>query len=281
MSYQNNGSGAAVLEENNYYPFGLKHEGYNSTSGNPYYRYQYNGKELQDDTGMLDYGWGQYMPELGIYFLVSIILIIMKKYIMKVILIKRLILFLILSIIFVNGIPILTDIYLRTPLYTGITLLASILFCFFIGKRILQKELEVTIKDDMLYIDKKSFNLDELKSYKFDNTGYIYKASLYFATEKIRLYVFIKQSGQYLELKRDVEKRIRFLNRTQGKEITKKDWYKTKFAKVYGYITIAILVLWIIIMFIYIEKFKLSNLGLFLMVAGGLSPILFKIFGRK
>jgi len=109
----------------------------------------------------------------------------------------------------------------------------------------------------------------------------IYKASLYFTTEKIRLYVFIKQSGQYLELKRDLEKRIRFLNRTRSKEITKKDWYKTKFAKVYGYITIAILVLWIIIMFIYIEKFKLSNLGLFLMVAGGLSPILFKIFGCK
>jgi len=39
--------------------------GYNYTSGNPYYRYQYNGKELQDDTGMLDYGWRQYMPELG------------------------------------------------------------------------------------------------------------------------------------------------------------------------------------------------------------------------
>jgi len=65
LSYQNNGSGAAVLEENNYYPFGLKHYGYNSTSGNPDYRYQYNGKELQDDTGMLDYGWRQYMLELG------------------------------------------------------------------------------------------------------------------------------------------------------------------------------------------------------------------------
>ncbi len=65
LSYQNNGSGAAVLEENNYYPFGLKHEGYNYTSGNPDYRYQYNDKELQDDTGMLDYGWRQYIPELG------------------------------------------------------------------------------------------------------------------------------------------------------------------------------------------------------------------------
>ncbi|MDH6251251.1 RHS repeat-associated protein [Chryseobacterium sp. H1D6B] len=64
MSYSNNGSGAKVLEENNYYPFGLKHEGYNVLNGNPSYKYQYNGKELQE-TGMYDYGWRQYMPDIG------------------------------------------------------------------------------------------------------------------------------------------------------------------------------------------------------------------------
>ncbi|MFP3541519.1 hypothetical protein, partial [Pseudomonas sp. SIMBA_044] len=35
LSFLNNGSGAEVLEENNYYPFGLKHEGYNVLTGNP------------------------------------------------------------------------------------------------------------------------------------------------------------------------------------------------------------------------------------------------------
>ena len=41
-------SSAEVLEENNFYPFGLKHEGYNVRAGNPSYNYQYNGKELQE-----------------------------------------------------------------------------------------------------------------------------------------------------------------------------------------------------------------------------------------
>ncbi|MCS3869423.1 RHS repeat-associated protein [Chryseobacterium ginsenosidimutans] len=65
LSYFKNGTSAEVLEENNYYPFGLKHEGYNPTAGNLSYQYKYNGKELQTESGMLDYGWRQYMPELG------------------------------------------------------------------------------------------------------------------------------------------------------------------------------------------------------------------------
>ncbi|MDH6254473.1 RHS repeat-associated protein [Chryseobacterium sp. H1D6B] len=65
LSYLNNGSGAEVLEENNYYPFGLKHEGYNVLNGNPAYKYQYNGKELQEESGMYDYGARFYMPDLG------------------------------------------------------------------------------------------------------------------------------------------------------------------------------------------------------------------------
>ncbi|MEA1851452.1 hypothetical protein U9K52_21270, partial [Chryseobacterium sp. MHB01] len=50
LSYFNNGSGIEVLEENNYYPFGLKHEGYNALDGNSAYQYKYNGKELQTET---------------------------------------------------------------------------------------------------------------------------------------------------------------------------------------------------------------------------------------
>jgi len=52
-------------EENNYYPFGLRHAryGFNSIVNNTY-RYKYNGKEVQEN-GMYDYGWRQYLPELG------------------------------------------------------------------------------------------------------------------------------------------------------------------------------------------------------------------------
>ncbi|MGE6395489.1 RHS repeat domain-containing protein [Chryseobacterium scophthalmum] len=64
LSYMHNGSSIEILEENNYYPFGLKHEGYNTSAGNPSYQYKYNGKELQE-TGMYDYGARFYMPDIG------------------------------------------------------------------------------------------------------------------------------------------------------------------------------------------------------------------------
>lgn len=71
-----------ILEENNYYPFGLKQENYNVTKkqyekygGEPElvtcvncaYKYKYNGKELQDELGLnfYDYGARNYDPALG------------------------------------------------------------------------------------------------------------------------------------------------------------------------------------------------------------------------
>ncbi|WP_295213125.1 DUF6443 domain-containing protein [uncultured Chryseobacterium sp.] len=65
LSYFNNGSSIEVLEENNYYPFGMKHEGYNVLAGNPAYKYGYNGKELQTESGMHDYGARFYMADIG------------------------------------------------------------------------------------------------------------------------------------------------------------------------------------------------------------------------
>ncbi|BFO66522.1 RHS repeat domain-containing protein [Chryseobacterium sp. KCF3-3] len=64
VSYFKNGNSAEVLEESNYYPFGLKHGISNPAVGNPSYNYKYNGKELQE-TGMYDYGARMYMPDLG------------------------------------------------------------------------------------------------------------------------------------------------------------------------------------------------------------------------
>ncbi|MHC0443020.1 DUF6443 domain-containing protein, partial [Flavobacterium sp. 3-210] len=55
-----------IIEENNYYPFGLKHKGYNDyvATNN---KYKYNGKELQDELGlaMYDYGARNYDPAIG------------------------------------------------------------------------------------------------------------------------------------------------------------------------------------------------------------------------
>ncbi len=56
-----------ILEESNYYPFGLKHNSYNVDNFQPDYKYKYNGKELQDELGlnMYDYGARNYDPALG------------------------------------------------------------------------------------------------------------------------------------------------------------------------------------------------------------------------
>jgi RHS repeat-associated protein len=60
-----------IVEENNYYPFGLKHKGYNSVitgAGNATaQKYKYNGKELQDELGLniYDYGARNYDAALG------------------------------------------------------------------------------------------------------------------------------------------------------------------------------------------------------------------------
>ena len=55
-----------IIEENNYYPFGLKHKGYNDylPTAN---KYKYNGKELQDELGlgMYDMEARNYMPDIG------------------------------------------------------------------------------------------------------------------------------------------------------------------------------------------------------------------------
>ncbi|SHF74702.1 DUF6443 domain-containing protein [Flavobacterium defluvii] len=56
-----------IKEENNYYPFGLKQNGYNNVKSGVENKYKYNGKELQDELGLnfYDYGARNYDPALG------------------------------------------------------------------------------------------------------------------------------------------------------------------------------------------------------------------------
>lgn len=67
VSYKKNAQNVLeILEETNYYPFGLKHEGYNSSLSTDY-KYKYNGKELQDELGLnfYDYGARNYDSAIG------------------------------------------------------------------------------------------------------------------------------------------------------------------------------------------------------------------------
>jgi len=72
LSYQKETDGSLkILEENNYYPFGLKHNGYDGGKlGNQNYHYKYNGNELQDEfnINLYDYGERNYDPAIGRWF---------------------------------------------------------------------------------------------------------------------------------------------------------------------------------------------------------------------
>ncbi|MCL9807707.1 RHS repeat-associated core domain-containing protein, partial [Flavobacterium amniphilum] len=81
VTYTDDGSGTPyVVEESNYYPFGLKHRGYNEPEQNMKdwgniltmesslnHKYKYNGKEFQDELGlnMYDYGARNYDAAIG------------------------------------------------------------------------------------------------------------------------------------------------------------------------------------------------------------------------
>ena len=58
-----------IIEENNYYPFGLKHKGYNelATENPSGYKYKFGGKELNNELGLdlYDFGARNYDPALG------------------------------------------------------------------------------------------------------------------------------------------------------------------------------------------------------------------------
>jgi len=90
-TYDNDTSMIRIMEENHYYPFGLKHDSYNTQHlgystytdedeitnyvleevpkfvGDGSYNYKYNGKEYQDELGLnaYDYGARNYDPALG------------------------------------------------------------------------------------------------------------------------------------------------------------------------------------------------------------------------
>lgn len=56
-----------ILDKNDYYPFGMNHLNPDADSffgQGSYKNHKYNGKELQE-TGMYDYGWRMYMPDIG------------------------------------------------------------------------------------------------------------------------------------------------------------------------------------------------------------------------
>ncbi|MEO0508108.1 MAG: DUF6443 domain-containing protein, partial [Bacteroidota bacterium] len=82
LSYMDNNGTTEIVEEKNYYPFGLEHKGYNNTINGVENNYMtYNGKELDESLGLdwLDYGWRNYSADLGRWMNIDKLAGIMKS----------------------------------------------------------------------------------------------------------------------------------------------------------------------------------------------------------
>ncbi len=70
LSFMRNAGTVAIVKETNYYPFGLTQKGYNnlttSLGSAGAKKYQYNGKELQDDYGLEWYDYGARFYDAGL-----------------------------------------------------------------------------------------------------------------------------------------------------------------------------------------------------------------------
>ena len=71
--FNDNNGAAAIKDENNYYPFGLEHKGYNDLVNGSEYQYKYNGKEFDQshELDMYDYGARMYEPTLGRWMVID------------------------------------------------------------------------------------------------------------------------------------------------------------------------------------------------------------------
>lgn len=198
----------------------------------------------------------------------------------KIILRNRVILFILLLVIIPNLLAILTYIYIAKTIYPAIAFLVSILLVYLVCRNRLQKRIDFYIEENKILINDIHYYLSDLESYSFNETNYVGTITIYFTNGKIKLSLFRNRSSEYQKLKDEVLKLIDTYNKENDNKIKEFNWYTTKPAKVYGYITVFIMILWTFLMLVYPEKLKVSNIGLFLVVLTGVIPIVYRIFKK-
>jgi RHS repeat-associated protein len=82
LSYKDGANGVEIVEENNYYPFGLKHEGYNGSINGTDHKYGFGGKEEQDELGLdwIDITARNYDASLGRWMNIDPLAEIMRRH---------------------------------------------------------------------------------------------------------------------------------------------------------------------------------------------------------
>lgn len=206
----------------------------------------------------------------------------MKKYSIKNFSTSKLFIYSLIAFLLIIFSTIITSIYIAEKIYPGLLFLMLSGISIFFIKNNSWNVYEITLDESSIYINHKKYDLQKIRKYEFSETEKFYGFRLRFNSDGIFLNVPKRDSLEYIEFKKAFIKTIKMYNqKDESHKIIDYQWYHTTFAKVYGYFIILVLILWIVIMFVYSENFSWLRLGLFLIVAGGLFPILLRIFESK
>jgi hypothetical protein len=183
------------------------------------------------------------------------------------------------AFILVVLLTILTSLYYNPKIFPAIVLFALTAFSFILIKNNCLVTYNIILDNDYIFFNNKKIDIIDIRNYNFSETEKYYGCRLVFKSYKIFLNIPKKDSENYLDFKEDLIEIITLQNKKRSNDlIVEYNWYNTKLAMIYGYIMIGIMLTWLMLMVIFPNKLKISNLGLFLIVSAGLSPILLKIF---
>ncbi len=186
------------------------------------------------------------------------------------------------SFVLVMSLTILTSIYYNPRIFPAIVLFALSALSFMLIKNNCTFTYNIILDNDYIFFNNKKIDIIDIRNYNFSETETFYGCRLVFKSYKIFLNIPKKDSGNYLDFKKDLIEIITMQNKKRSNDsIVEYNWYSTKSAKIYGYTMIGIMLTWLMLMVMFPNKLNISNLGLFLIVSVGLSPILLKIFGNS
>jgi hypothetical protein len=209
----------------------------------------------------------------------------MKEYNFDSVSATKVIIYSLLSAISTITATVLVGKFITPDLYPGLTFLGLGVLFFLIGRKIIKTKIKATIFHQILIINDREFRLADLISFNFDETPYLDKCTLRFKDRKVTINNPLKSKfrDDFLKFKKRMIKEIALLNSERASEdkVTERNFYNSKYAKPYAYLMIFIMISWVVVMITNPDRFKLSNLGLFLGVLGGFVPMMMKILYKS
>jgi len=166
----------------------------------------------------------------------------MKKYSIKNFSTNRLFTYSVIAFILVISLTILTSKYIGVKIYPAITFLVASTLSILWIKNNCWNIYRIDINENYISINDKSYKLTDIRKYTFNENEKFYGFRLFIKSYQLFLSIPKKDSLDYSKFKKEFTEIIKEQNQKEDSyKIIKYNWYKTKSAKVYGYMTICIL----------------------------------------